>query len=417
MDIKWCLFATALLFLRVATLDAQTLLNTPPALRPNFNLILIPTGVGSFDAQAWFGVDSITPTGSIYYNFTNTSGVWQYPNASISVVDLGTNTSTGPVSVLRAATPQYKNPSDNLYYKYLMYVGSQPALCDGKVGAFLLATFSNDGRTWTPPLQVTRIGGPSFPCWPGHSNTVPIQSASALRDPTTDNIYLVGLEGDISILSNSANFNSTLTYLATASRHNPTIITLSGPLSATNIFKPNCTACGTAHSYFVNMDMTYEASTGRLYLSRAYAYPFDAFLPYVTPCNPMPGVGGLKPKCEVGIATLQTRVQMYYQTIGPLSNIAAAMTGAWNLVGDWGNVSGYPNNSTGTCQQTPLVSGQSNYFNRDYGYLSFRKDGNGHFSMHPSGRLAFLGTAYNAQRTQGDECAVTGNEGIYYLWY
>ncbi|MGE0827551.1 MAG: hypothetical protein AB7G75_19410 [Candidatus Binatia bacterium] len=436
----WLIVAVLFLFSPIRS-DSQTLLNMPPAQIPNFKIVLIPTGVGSYDAEIWFSVDTPNPTGSIYYDFTNTSGVWQYPNASVpTVVSILTNKAELPRgstvamgTVLKSVIPQYKDVRNGQYYKYMMYVIAQPPTCAGTFTGFLMVAFSNDGRNWTSLAQVNESGGPTASCWPYldpttgeptgvvHTSTLPVQSVAAIRNPSNDTVYIVALEGRVTgtpgALDNVSNYNRSLTFLYQANRNNPTSVSFLTEISPNGISKPqgNCSTCGSAHSYFVNLDLTYESGSGRIYISRGYPYPFDGTNPYATPCNPVGS--GTKAQCAVGIAQFANRVQMYYQVVGPIWNISAIGSGTWTIVGDWGNGSGYPNNSTGSCQQTPLLAGQTNYFNRDYGYLSFRKDGNGYFSIHSAGKLAFLGTAYNGQRSTGTECAITGNEGMYYLWY
>jgi hypothetical protein len=116
------------------------------------------------------------------------------------------DSSTGPNTVLYDPSFKYRDPATGYGYKYMMYSVSQPRECDGNTLGFLYVSFSMNGTCWTPLRQATRVGGPSLPCLPGATNTVPVETVSAIDSGTQ--IYLMGIEGDTTPLRDPAQMNA-----------------------------------------------------------------------------------------------------------------------------------------------------------------------------------------------------------------
>lgn len=117
--------------------------------------------------------------GRIYWNvrqYSNGTWTWLF-NASPFVLDLGPGYSVSVGDVLYDAAAPFVNPSDGQHYAFAFYFEAQPSACGGAVAAFMYVSFSNSGvNDWTTPIMVHNPGGPSFPCWPGYTDTVPVES-------------------------------------------------------------------------------------------------------------------------------------------------------------------------------------------------------------------------------------------------
>jgi hypothetical protein len=402
------LLSFAVVSVALAQIDTQ-IPPTSGGLKADFTVSVIQYVPGS--ELTYFTVDTDT-SGQIYYNqrVMNNNGGWTWLyHPSLTVVYAGANTSVALGDVLYDGSAPFHNPSDGQYYSFIMYFVSQPGACNGNVAGYLYVSFSPNGLSWTSPAMVSRPGGPTSDCFPG-IETVPVEAVGAVYDGS-GSIYLVGLEGSIGDLGNPENFNSTLTYLGVASTSNPTTVTLLGMISAAGVVTPNISGC-IAPKYFANLGVAYNASTGYFYLTRGYAYPFD--LGTVTPCS--------QPNCASGITTYPVRTQVYKMNIGPLSSIGTLLSGTWILVADWGNATGYRNQSNGQCQpggpcvDTPLQGSQVNV-GHDFGGSNIMRDIWGRVSLFTqlghSYVKVFGGTGFNEIRTQAD-CQVTGGETVYY---
>lgn len=385
------------------------------------------------EQKVWFGVDSAPPDGKVYYNrryrLSDTGPwYWQY-STSVPIIDHG-DSSTGPNSVLYDPNYKFRDPVTGYNYRYAMYSVSQPRLCDGVVLGFLYVSFSIDGTCWTGLRQVTRAGGPSFACLPGVTDTVPVETAAAIDSGTQ--IYLMGIEGDTTPLKDPAQMDRTQTYIGTTTYTNPHILNLIGSaeVSASGIVSPSGVTSGDItryrpYNYFMNMDMTFDESTGYLYVGRAYPYPFDRNAvnePATTPCQWQSEVAYLWDStredwapvqgCLAPPGTLPNRIQVYKMYIGSLSNLSAVLTGTWTLVGDYGGGVGYSNSVLAACDinnTTPLTDPRQQNVGRDYAYVNFLRYGRGNLA--PNGSYASLLAADSYKLSKGyGYCYVTGDE-------
>jgi len=89
-----------------------------------------------------------------------------------------------------------------------------------------------------------------------------------------------------------------------------------------------------------NINLAYDPTTRYMYMTRAYAYPFDATAATAgeIPCN------GLMAK---GLAMLPNRCQLYRMYLGAGFILDTLYTGTWEPLGDWGGEKGYYLNENG----------------------------------------------------------------------
>jgi hypothetical protein len=253
--------------------------------RANHNIAFVE--ISPNEQQVWFGSDANPSLGRCFYNRRLRDPItlqwtWRY-SYSPEVIRYPTPTSGGAGAVLYSSTAKYKDPttvtmtSPGTLYKYVMYQVVQPGACDGAVAGFVYYSLSNNGTCWTTPRAATRPGGPSFNCSTAVTNSVPVETVSAIDNGST--IYLVGLEGDISnqlappvtVLDPDGNprrynnMNKTLTALGSASTSDPGLITILGALTTNGMFVPKYGPANIANpdryktfAYFIDMDMAWD---------------------------------------------------------------------------------------------------------------------------------------------------------------
>lgn len=122
---------------------------------------------------------------------------WLY-SRSPEIIRYPQPSSSGPASVHYSDTQKYRDPYTGIRYRFIMYEGTQPGSCDGVIAGFAYVSFSNDGVCWTEARELHRSGGPSFPCYPGHNEIVPIEQYQVIDGG--DWMWLVGVEGNINEL-------------------------------------------------------------------------------------------------------------------------------------------------------------------------------------------------------------------------
>jgi len=401
--------------------------------------------VNENEQQVWFSVDANPSDRHTYYNRryrANASSpwYWQY-SMSVPIIDYGSGTASGANIVLYSATPKYRDTVTGIDYRYLMYGVGQPQPCNGAVAGYLFVSFSNDGLCWTALRRGVRLGGPNSKCGEAASNTVPVETMSAIDAGST--IYLVGIEGDIGLLSDYQQMDRSQTYLGTALPSSPHLVTLvgSGELSNAGIVNPTgdprpygYTERYRSYSYFINMDMAYDAATGYFYMGRGYPFPFDRWGKIVppaqqtTPCSWQKDAGYmwdwqnsrsvLIQGCGAPPATLPNRIQIYRMYIGALSNIGAILTGTWTLVSDLGGDVGYTNSFLASCDTyaayTQRSDARQQNAGHDFAYIKFVRDATG--LLTPSGAFGSIlaGDSFLLSKGYG-YCRVTGDEKIYLL--
>lgn len=431
------------LFLPVATAEAQPVLSSSPAdipatvatsinsdgatFRTKANLLVAMIQLNENEQRVWFGVDSDLNISEVFSNRrsrANSTSPWYWDRDVSSATILNdAQASVQATDVFYSDTPAFRDVRTGTWYKYVMYLVYQLP-CTPAVAGHIQVAFSNDGTTWTDRAYATYANGPtpSVECtlttdW-GSSvvgvTGIKVEAMSAVRDPTSGRIHIVGVEGDTAFLANPSMMSQTQTYRGWAESSNPALIYRGNQISSAGLFNPRLP--GTVgdqyetYHYFINLGMTYDASSGTLYLGRGYPYPFtrDQGSP-VTPCEMQ--YASCKPSPE----TLPNRIQIYKMNIGSLASISVIDAGTWVLVGDFGHMSGYRNVfSSASCMNTPLQPNQTNN-NKDYASVSFLRDRNGHAQL-VGGQLQVLaGDSEELYKSQGNACFVTGSEGQNYL--
>jgi len=436
----------------------------------NHNLSYISTGPN--EQQVWFGVDAGVSPARIYHNRryrslgTNFQWVWQYPQHSPLVLDfaggpfcsflanartaaqLGDVIYDSSAPFLGPALPgspiaQFPLPAPTTAYKYVMYLINQPDDCGPvrccaapKVAGFLDVSFSNDGVVWTIPEHATYhdFATPIFACSQDATNAqcftgncptytchgIPIEAVGAVYDSNvfSKRIYLVGLEGNLDILADPNNMSTTKSGVGFAYANNPASVYLS-PLPVSNAGLSNPVVSGLnapayePYSYFIDMGMAFDATTGNFYLGRAYTYPFQrpgASLQNVIPCQTT--------SCYPSPGTVPQRIQVYRMNIGSFGNLIGGLTtGTWNLVADLGQGTGYSHLDTNTnnfCVTSPIQGAQQNV-GVGLGAASFYRDRLGLLKLYNGYAYVFGGTTFQSKLNASgpDVCAVTGNEREY----
>jgi hypothetical protein len=406
--------------------------------RVNHNFAYVQ--ISPFDQRVWFSVDTGTDLHRTYYNrrtrtVSDPTWRWQY-SYSPAVIEYPSPSTVNVTSVLYSDTAKYYDTASGAYYKFVMYQNYQPGSCNGVVAGFLYLSFSNDGICWTAPRQAVRSGGPSFACFPGHSNTVPIEQVAAIDGGST--LYLVGVEGDINQIAppltqlDTDNWtprrynlmNHTQTALGSASPNDPATIVLfpTPEVSASGMFLPNVGPNNftndqryKGYAYFMNLHIAYDAASGDIYMGRGYPYPYDrgsgeAVGWYDPPATNNSPLDSQLATCADSPYTFPNRIQIYRMNIGSLSNIGQITSGTWTLVTDLGGSVGYGFDSPFS-SSTALVPGQTNA-NRDYGAVSFLRDRSGNLVRTNGVAYYFPADTFATSKSVGP-CLTTGSERIF----
>lgn len=401
--------------------------------RPNHQVAFVQTGPN--EQKVWFSVDvalyfdpSYTGPAVAYYNRryradANSPWYWQYtfsqPVSSI----------TGFVdTVLYSPMARYHDASGQVW-NYIMYTVNQPVACNGYQFGFATVQYSNDGFNWYGSTPLRHPGGPSAPCAPSlGSNLVQVEALDAVDDGQ-GTIWLIGMEGDASLLMNRANMDLTLAAWGTSSYSDTTSVTIdaaSASISNSGIFSPALPNTGawrfTTYSYFFNMAMAWDAANGDLYWTRGYPYPFDRYPEYgqtvpsasvtteVTLYNSYWAVQQRVEGCATSPSIYPNRYQIYKMHLGTLSNFAQVHTGTWTLLADRGYSSGYVQDAALGSGPAALTTGQT-AGDRDAGAASFLRDSSGNL-VRTNGVGFVFGASTLMETLSAGPCRVTGNERI-----
>lgn len=405
--------------------------------RANHNFIFMQ--MSPTDQRIWFAVEGPPPPDSdgiarVFYNRRvrdDIGGPWRWLYSySPEIIRYSAGASSGPASVHYSDTPKYRDPATSHYYKYIMYENAQPGNCNGQVAGFVHVSFSNDGVCWTDSRVVHRPGGPTFPCFPGQTEIVPVEQFQAIDGG--DRMWLVGVEGNIDELVPPPDatyrhwtaMDRTQTAMGWASYYDPTTIYLVEPieLTANGMFLPVTGPWNYSqmtryapYAYFINLAIGFDAQSGYFYIGRAYPYPYDRG------SMTLAGTGISDPptfynvptweqdeSCLPAPYTLPNRIQIYRMYIGSLFNISQLGTGTWEFIGDYGGFQGY-GFKTGWSGPTYLVYNQNN-IGHDFGAISFLRDRNGNLVRDSAGYVQVFGAHTLREVKSIGPCVTTGFE-------
>ena len=422
--------------------------------RPNHQLAFVQTGPN--EQRVWFAIavdfvsDPENPNDpppnsplTIYYNRryrANESSpwYWQWSQSVALNISPPVNAQSGFGPVLYSPTPKYSAGPGGTLYRYVMYGLFQPAACNGPVGGYGMVTFSNDGTCWTNTYLLHRSGGPCDQCGVNLGcELVPVEAIGAVDGG--DQIYLLGMEGDNSILVQQANMDHNYASWGVASPTNAALITITPnrDVSDAGLFKPLAFNDNEffipnryrSYAYFFNLAMAWDATAGDLYVTRGYPYPYDRCNtcgPYIripTNCQEVTeacpayprellnwnyGIWQSVANCGGTAGLYPNRYQIYKMHLGTLSNFDLVHSGTWTLVADRGNNVGYETQLTGL--STPLVAGQTSG-DRDAGSAAFLVNGSGHIVRTNGLGYVFAGSTIREHLSVGP-CLTTGNERV-----
>ncbi len=299
----------------------------------------------------------------LMYNIWDGSA-WLY-NPSRILYDHVPDASTAFGSVFINSNPVFIDPQ-GAAYKRLMYYVYQP---NGSAAAgWVCLAFSNDGLTWTAPIKATTNPSSQVSTCAGDGGIATEAVSGFLRGTT---LWMAVMEGTLGTLIDGINneVTNTFTYLYSADRANPRVMTKLGEFSQQGILRPN-KGGRFLHGYGINVDFTFNPTEPALYFSRAYPYSYDKN--GGIPCNNPPAT----PRCVTGVTQLPNRAQIYKMVI-PLGRIRDALTGSWQLVEDYGASVGYRDTDSGSCQNGGLESKHQTSLGLDINSVSFYKDHGG----------------------------------------
>lgn len=276
--------------------------------------------------KVWFATDSNKP--HIYYNEQYSNGFWRYDIYSPKVIDMGSIGTLAVMDVLYDSSPIFRNPHNGSYYNYCMYLVNQSGcwMTMGGTAGVLAVAYSNNGIDWAGPYDV---GNPNC----NFNQAVHVEMGGALLYGST--IYILALEGDLSVLASQVLSGSTLTYLYSAPTSNPEAVTLHGggsPVTASGLYSPNAGGYSQTNC-LLNVSMSLNTTSGVLYMARSYAYPVN-YQGSDVPCLP----GGV---CKTGLLTNAIRTQLYSMNLGTPPNLDNLWSSYWTLIDDWGAEDGY----------------------------------------------------------------------------
>ena len=411
--------------------------------------------IGPNEQKVWFSVDVHfidVNHGSNYYNRryrANESSPWYWQYSQSQPFSDPNNPIGFVAQVLYSDTPKYSAYSGGALYKYVLYTFYQPAACNGAVGGIAMVSLSIDGICWTPAVPMHRSGGPSFACTENlGSELVPVESMGAVDGGNT--IYLMGIEGDNSILGNMSNMNHNYVSWGHSSPTDVVDVTVDPDrdMSDAGLFNPRAFVTEytpayipdrfRSYAYFFNMQIAWDAVNGDLYVSRGYPYPYDRCAANPTDCqsaplmvpsieqtyeapnvwNSLAGAYQSVWDCGGRVALYPNRYQIYKMNIGSLANFSTVHTGTWMLVTDSGNGVGYesdfnrtgPRGETLPPQATALVTGQT-AGTRDAGAASFLVDRAGQLVRTGGIGYVFAASTLREHLSAGP-CQTTGAERV-----
>jgi hypothetical protein len=340
-------------------------------------------------------------------NSDGTLDSWRWGTSKV-VVDMGMGSTVALGVVLANANFTYYNPQTQRSYKRVMYFIYQGPN-DPAAGRLCLSysDSANDANDWTTPIaaifSTTSSTLRGRACSVANAEVL-TESASGFQFSSTE-IDLFGLHGDIAVLSgsvtSSATGGNTETYLLKAAPLTPDVIQVQAMTTSNGMFTP--TISGGDHDYyFRNLDATYDAAAGRVYLLRVTPYPFDVSR------TDIPCAGG----CPGGLATFPLRGQIYYMNVGSDISKTTSSAQSWTLARDIGRSTGWSyRNASNVCVELPATTSPQENLGVDLDSLTIHKTPDGLLQKSGTNLTLFMGAWKNINRKQSCVNAKTANMG------
>jgi hypothetical protein len=324
----------------------------------------------------------------ILVNFRKSDGSWEFNPSRVAIefpptmaepevtIALGT--------VLASATNDFYNAWDRLSYKRLMYF-----IWQGKNSGAgqVCAAFSNDGVTWVQPtIRIGKPGTPLTRCESG-GNTLKLEAIAGSRSGST--LWLAGLEGDISLLSQQVGTGRTLTYLIEANVASPHVLNIRGEFPSAGMYMPTI-AGGTRDYFFRDLDFTYDQVTDKALLTRATPYPYNV--------NGTAGDIPCSGSCTRGFAAYPMRGQIYSQRVN--GNVLGLLNGVWTLEADIGRSTGWSAFQGSICKPYPANRSLQTPIGVDMDSVCIHKTTNGFVDReNPNALTLYLSGYTNRQQS------------------
>jgi hypothetical protein len=338
-------------------------------------------------------------------NSDGTLDAWRWNPSKVAVDMTGTDAkSTVALGVVLAnADPTYLRPVAGVaqinwqsYRRVMYFVFQGDPDFDSTAGRICLSfsNSENDANDWTPPIAAvfsTTGTTRGRPCTIANAEVL-VEAVSGFHR-TASEINLFALHGDISVLSAAVTSNPsgglTETYFLKTTTSTPDVIQVQAMVTSNGMVTPTIT--GGDHDYFFrNLDATYDAAAGRVYLLRATPYPFDASRADI-PCEPS--------ACPPGLGLFPMRGQMYYMDVAGDVSKTTLGTSSWTLALDVGGDTGW-SFGTGTCSNQARQLMSQVDLGVDLDSLTIHKLADGTLAKSGSDLLLFMGGWQNIDRKQ-----------------
>lgn len=359
--------------------------------RVNFSL-------SSFDT--WFGtwVYGSTQGPDLLVNVRRSNGTWRW-NPSPQVVDFrdynDPEATVSSSAVVATGTGRFRNPVDGHLYKRVLYLVYQTFRTDRTSGVCVMFSDADSGWTWTQPINVvTSSFSPARGELCGTEGGPEVSLEAVAGFLLSNQLHLFGPEGDVNKLVMNISTPRTLTYHFTASQNSPDVLVKKGELTSNGLQKYQGTG-DDYYNFFINMDASYDPSTGEFYATALYPYPYDID-DSLTPCR----VGSspvTSNVCPDNAATYPNRAQVYRMDIdGDFSKLYSGTSRSFELVADFGERSGWADTFTGSCADHTLLACYDSRWNSNLDFDSLD------FFTGPVGMLKKFGS-------QNDEILLLGS--------
>lgn len=356
--------------------------------RVNFSL-------SGFDT--WFGtwVYGSTQGPDLLVNVRQSNGVWRW-NPSKQIVDFrdygDPEATISSSAVIATGTARFVSPVNGHAYKRILYLVYESEIETTSGGVCVMFSDEDAGWVWTDPINVVKqASSPARGQLCGTNGGPEVQLEAVAGFLLNNELQIFGPDGDVNKLLMGISKPNTLTYHYTAAQSTPDILQKQGELTSNGLSKIRRSG-DDYYNFFINMDAAYDIGTGTFYATAMYPFPLDID-DDLTPCyiptsgSAPPGLvaGGIS-ACPSSAATFPNRAQVYSMDIdGDFSKLYIGSSQSFNLVADFGDRTGWADQSTGSCQYASVTECHDKRWDTPLDYDSLD------FFTTPTGILARFG--------------------------